>query len=153
MAMVVMYSHRKGAGRCQTLRCKSCDHRMKRDVGDQELAPLRRRPNSNRRFSDETILEIRAKGAGSQNTWAQLGAEYGASREAIRQIVLGLAYRDLLPADFVPASNPRRKCWHCIEWRGMDDELHPCKLGMPDVLTEGEGFAADCEFYETRRGS
>ena len=151
MAMVVMYSHRKGAGRCQTLRCKSCDHRMKRDVGDQELAPVVRRPNSNRRFSDETVLEIRARGASSQSTWAQLGAEYGASREAIRQIVLGLAYRDLLPDDFV-APNNGRKCWHCTEWRGMDDEIHPCKLGMPDVLTEGEGFAADCEFY-VRKGS
>jgi hypothetical protein len=151
MAMVVMYSHRKGAGRCQTLRCKSCDHRMKRDVGDQELAPVARRPNSNRRFSDETVLEIRARGASSQSTWAQLGAEYGASREAIRQIVLGLAYRDLLPDDFV-APNNGRKCWHCTEWRGMDDEIHPCKLGMPDVLTEGEGFAADCEFY-VRKGS
>ena len=151
MAMVVMYSHRKGAGRCQTLRCKSCDHRMKRDVGDQELAPVARRPNSNRRFSDETVLEIRARGGSSQSTWAQLGAEYGASREAIRQIVLGLAYRDLLPDDFV-APNNGRKCWHCTEWRGMDDEIHPCKLGMPDVLTEGEGFAADCEFY-VRKGS
>lgn len=111
-----------------------------------------RRPNSNRRFSAETILEIRARGAGSPSTWAQLGAEYGVSREAIRQIVLGLTYRDLLPDDFVAASNCR-KCWHCTEWRGMDDEFHPCKLGMPDVLTEGESFAADCEFYETRRGS
>jgi hypothetical protein len=124
---------------------------MKRDVGDQELAPVVRRPNSNRRFSDETVLEIRARGANSQSTWAQLGADYGASREAIRQIVLGLAYRDLLPDDFV-APNNGRKCWHCTEWRGMDDEIHPCTIGMPDVLTEGEAFAADCEFY-VRKGS
>jgi hypothetical protein len=150
--MVVMYSHRKGAGRCQTLRCKSCDYRMKRHIGDVELAPVRRSPNSNRRFSAKTVLEIRTKGAAAKNNWSQLAKEYGCSREAIRQIMLGLAYRDLLPAGFVSPTN-RRKCWHCIEWRGMDDEIHPCNLGMPDLLTEGEGFASDCEFYETRRGS
>jgi len=151
MTMVVMYSHLRGQGRCQTLRCKSCDHRMKRMIGDED--PVQRRPNSNRRFSAATIQEIRARGESSQSNWAQLGAEYGASREAIRQIVLGLAYRDLLPAGFIPTTTPRRKCWHCTEWRGMDDEIHPCAIGMPDLLTEGEGFASDCEFYETRRGS
>ena len=149
--MVVMYSHRKGSGRCQTLRCKFCDHRIKRDVGDVELVPVRNMANSNRRFSAETVFEIRAKGASAQANWSQLGREYGCSREAIRQICLGLAYRDLLPDDFVAPSHGR-KCWHCQEWRGMDDEIGPCTLGMPDVLTEGESFAADCEFY-VRKGS
>ena len=148
MAMVVMYSHNRANGRCQTLRCKACNHRIKRLVDEHK--PTNKRPHSNRKFAAETVFEIRSKGAGARSNWSQLAKEYGCSREAIRQICLGLAYRDLLPDDFVAASN-RRKCWHCVEWRGMDDEIHPCTLGMPDVLTEGESFAADCEFYVRRR--
>lgn len=149
MAMVVMYSHPRADGRCQTLRCKSCNHRSKRMVDEHE--PINRRPNSNRKFAAETVLEIRARGASSLSNWIQLAKEYGCSRETIRQIMLGLAYRDLLPDDFVSQSNPRPKCWHCVEWLGIDDEIHPCAIGMPDLLTEGEGFAADCEFYVRRK--
>ena len=150
LAMVVLYSHRLTTGRRQTLQCKACDYRVSRYVGDSEVPPADRRPNSNRRFSDETILEIRAKGTGAPACWAELGREYGCSREMMRQICQGLIYRDLLPAGFVPASN-RRKCWHCTEWQGRHHEIHPCAVGMPDVLTEGESFAADCEFYVRRR--
>jgi hypothetical protein len=154
VAVVVKHSWPRPDGRVQLLICKSCGHESKRLV--EKLPPkegttVRRDPGRERRFSAETITEIRARGAESRDSWAQLAREYRCSREAIRQICLGLAYRDLLPDDFV-APNNGRKCWHCIEWRGLDDEIHPCTIGMPDVLTEGESFAADCEFY-VRKGS
>jgi len=116
----------------------------------KEGGTVRRKPGMSCRFSHETILEIRARGAGSKGAWALLAIEYGCSREAIRQICLGLTYSHLLPDDSAPPSNGR-KCWYCQEWRGKDHDIHPCTIGMPDVLTEGKSFAADCEFYVRKR--
>jgi hypothetical protein len=148
-----MYSSMRINGRQQQLNCKDCDHKFKRLVNDKGMAGVRRNPKADRRFSDETILAIRKQGASGNANWAQIGRNFNCSREMVRQICYGLIYRDSLPKDFRRPPGPADpKCDHCVEWMGTEAE-YPCRLGVPDPIIEGVGFARDCEFYETKRGS
>ena len=152
IAMVVKYSRIRGAERLQKLTCRACGHKSERLIPN-EKSPENRRPHSDRRFSDQAIFDIRRRGAANSGNWAQIARDYGTSRELVRQVVHGLIYRDLLPDDFRRPPGPADpKCDYCSEWLGPDSE-QPCRLGVPDPVIEGVGFARDCEFYETKRGS
>lgn len=95
-----------------------------------------------RRFTAEQIEQIcKLKNQQSQRA---IGQQFNCSAELIRQVWAGIIYRDLLPDWYQP--NPRPgdpSCTRCREWRG-----DACRMGFPDPVLEGVGFARDCSLYE-----
>jgi len=74
----------------------------------------------------------------------------GCSNETIRKIRCGIRHRDILPELLrykerqrpQPNAN-KRNCTWCEHWAQSR-----CSFGFPDPLTEGLGFAADCDLYQ-----
>ncbi len=146
MAFSVIASRMIDGKRYRRKKCGSCQHRAS-DI-DGEPIPGRRASNTRRgfrRFNAQQIAEIVAlKGTMSLRA---IGQQFGCSGETVRQIFAGMLYRDLLPENYRPAPGPGDpSCERCREWRGPDAE-HPCRMGFPDPVIEGPGFARDCNLY------
>ena len=81
----------------------------------------------------------------SSESGCSMARRFGISKQAISQIRLGRTYRTVSPE--VARRAPAKSCTSCRFWRsGMD----PCSQGIPDVISEGPAFAADCDFFDQR---
>ena len=79
----------------------------------------------------------------SPESLASLASQFGKSKQAISQVLLGITHQGLAPD--LPRRAPARSCHSCRSWRFAPD---PCFEGIPDAVTEGPSFARDCEFYQ-----
>jgi transposase-like protein len=77
----------------------------------------------------------------TQVSQKRMAAELGVSRQCIQLVRAGVTWPNAFPE--IPRKVPRRSCEKCRNW--SDGE---CRIGFPDPLEEGTGFAADCDFYE-----
>ena len=78
----------------------------------------------------------------SPESGGSMARRFGVTKQAISQIRLGQSH--LKHAASTPRRGPAKFCTCCEYWRRGDE---PCSLGLPDVITEGLGFAADCELF------
>jgi hypothetical protein len=80
----------------------------------------------------------------------QVAELIGCTGETVRKIRCGLIYWDVSPElprfkegkRLKPAAE-QRSCGWCEHWAHGR-----CGFGIPDPLTEGLGFAADCDLYQ-----
>jgi hypothetical protein len=140
----ITYSRMIRGQRRRRKSCKSCGFSTVDLDGEPIQTPDRL--GGTRRFTQEQIAQMVAlKGTA---TLRAIGQQFGCSGEMVRQIFGGMLYRDLLPDSYRP--NPRPgdpSCERCREWRGPDAE-HPCRMGFPDPVIEGPGFARDCALFQ-----
>ena len=129
--------------------CSTCGHhRINRDPGYQ----------SSRRFDDATVRAIRS----ARTSLSEEAKVRGCSKELIRQIRSGLAYRDSWDPGLAAGSV---SCLRCIHWEPDQTELEyvgdrkkvriieaaHCGLGLPDPAEEGPGFARQCSVYRGKQ--
>lgn len=128
--------------------CRSCNHRWTIWIGDRpqqgqprgvKRGPMQARPP---KLTDEQVRLILTRLDTTDEVMAQ---RMGRTREAIRQVRVGITYANACP------DLPRRgqaleglTCTTCRHWLN-----NGCGFQVPDCLTEGIGFARDCSLYET----
>jgi DNA-directed RNA polymerase subunit M/transcription elongation factor TFIIS len=148
--MITAGTSTTGKGIYKRWKCKACGHSLSVNAPDiDSLSPeeiIRRSQGTKRRLPDAAVVAIR-NALGSKQAIAN---EYGVSRELVRQIQAGELYRDLLPEGFQrPPGLNDPSCERCREWRGLES-ADPCRMGFPDPVVEGVGFARDCSLYQVR---
>jgi Zn ribbon nucleic-acid-binding protein len=126
--------------------CPGCGHRqIDRDAHHESRS---------RRFDDATVRAIRS----ARTSLTEEARIRGCSKELIRQIRNGLAYRDSWDAGMAVGSV---SCVKCVHWQQEQTELEyvndrrrvhvieaaHCGLGFPDPTEEGPGFARQCSVY------
>lgn len=134
--------------RSLALQLKAEGHAISRDAIKHVRKTGTRPPGSRgrRTYSNHTIYRIRASLASNSAMARQLQDEgIKITAETVRQVRMGLIYRDLLPKGRTPAGNG--SCERCIHWRGVD-ALEPCDLGHRDPIDEGVTFARLCNTYK-----
>jgi hypothetical protein len=139
--MVVIESRRRKNGRYRRMLCHACGHRLSCDEHGTPAAP-RQHTNprtTERRFDADAIRDICYSGLPRR----QLALVHNCSHELIRQIQLGLCYRDLLPEGYRTPPRPGDpSCDRCKFWH-----KNQCSIGFRDPMVEGVGFARDCSLY------
>lgn len=129
-ATFVIQSRPTKYGRYRRFECKECQHRFNISYGGSK---------ADRLIDDAAVMAIRQSTDGYQ----LLADQYGCSRELIRQIRIGLIYKDLLPEWFrSPPTAGDPTCRQCKFWSDG------CSMGFPDVEIEGPRFARDCSVFE-----
>jgi hypothetical protein len=86
----------------------------------------------------------------SDENYDVLAAQYGCSRELIRQIRNGQIYRDLLPEWFrAPAKAGDPTCEQCEFYvKAKQEQLdESCSLDIPEFETQGVRAAWDCSAF------
>jgi hypothetical protein len=139
--MLVKGTSKTKSGKYKKWECKSCGYKHSISGPDiDNLTPeqiLACKPCSKRRLSDEDAIKIRD----SLESKAELARRYGIATSMVYQIQHGLIYND------VPRPGPSDpSCERCREWRGLES-ANPCRMGFPDPVAEGPGFARDCSLY------
>jgi hypothetical protein len=140
----IIYSRMIRGQRRRRRHCKSCGFLTVDLDGEPIQAPGR--AGWTRRFTREQIAQIvMLKGHQTQRLTAQ---QFGCSGEMVRQIWAGRAYSDWTGISYRQPLRPGEpSCERCREWRGPDAE-HPCRMGFPDPVIEGPGFARDCSLFQ-----
>jgi hypothetical protein len=132
-ATFVIQSRPTKYGRYRRFQCKECQHRFNVSYAGSK---------ANRLIDDAAVMAIRQ----SSDSYQLLADRYGCSRELIRQIRVGLIYKDLLPHWFrSPATAGDPTCQQCKFWSDG------CSMGFPDVEIEGPRFARDCSVFEVEQ--
>jgi hypothetical protein len=134
-ATFVIQSRPTKYGRYRRFECKECQHRFNISYGGSK---------ADRLIDDAAVMAIRQSTDGYQ----LLADQYGCSRELIRQIRIGLIYKDLLPEWFrSPPTAGDPTCRQCKFWSDG------CSMGFPDVEIEGPRFARDCSVFEVEHSA
>jgi hypothetical protein len=61
-------------------------------------------PIRKRKLTTEQVLEARLRFASGERQWGKISKEYGVSREAIKNAVLGLTFKELpMPPKRIPS--------------------------------------------------
>ncbi len=132
-----------GGVRARLIICKSCKQSSEHFTDP----PPKRKAGGrgNYRFGDDDIKEILL----SRCSHAEMALAMQCSSELIRQIRIGMLYtrrRAEIPrwGQEVPPPEPDElSCYRCRLWNGEE-----CRMGFPDPIEEGPGFARDCSLYE-----
>lgn len=94
-----------------------------------------KRMAANRRFDADTVRAIR----NANGSYRSLSLQFNCSPESIKQIRLGLTYRDLLEEEESRAVPSCLRCIHCLNKR--------CTMNFPEFSIVGHWFARDCSAY------
>ena len=135
--MFTLRSRIRSERRLRRFQCKSCGHRLTTSEG---------RPCRKRKIDSAAVGEIRR----SDENYHVLAAQYGCSRELIRQIRNGQIYRDLLPEWFrAPAKAGDPTCEQCEFYvKAKQEQLdESCSLDIPEFETQGVRAAWDCSAF------
>jgi hypothetical protein len=95
-----------------------------------------------------------------EDTNDQIAARFGASREWVRRVRIGVSSGDLFPELPRIGQTGRRTCNHCVHWEPRTIRLHNlfrrngfCGIGIPEALEIGIRHGIGCGAFSPSKKS
>lgn len=137
--------------------CQMCKHRWSVWTGEQPVPGKRSPPKQTSKSSLPAKLtsdQVRYILQCLQTSDVAVSKQLGISREAVRQVRVGITYGNLhtdLPRRVTQAvsatttqlTDIKLTCTYCSNWR----DVTGCLFEVPDCISEGIEFASDCALY------
>jgi hypothetical protein len=147
----VIESKRSQQGRRrQRIQCAVCEHRWTEYPDGSPRASRRSKAIQHPLSTDDVRWVLQAYHLDHAAAGRYLSPQR--NRETIRQVRVGILYRDVVPQ--LPRWRPRQNntngglsCAHCKHWLG-----ERCGFDHPDPLAEGLVFANECLHYAAALG-